>query len=131
MDATVLHNACEIGDTDEIEKLLSRGVDPTERNKRHETAFHVACKSPKCGLPVLEHMVKYMPEKVDVYRDADGRTPLHTALCCKKRDFALYLIKNRYCSAFALNKAQVTPLYLACPVVIRTYGPEHGCHCAA
>ena len=118
-----LHLACEVGDVDRVEDLLRRGADPTQFNEQHETAFHVVCKSPMCGLTVLECMVKYVQERVtisssvidlDFYRDVVGRTPLHTALRYDKRDFALYLIKNRHCNAFAIDKNQVTPLYLAC-----------------
>ena len=115
MDTSLLRNACAVGDIDVVKDLLSRGVGSTECNEHHETAFHVACKSPKCALPVLEYMVKVTrSHDLDIYRDEEGRTPLHTALYSKKRDFALYLIKNRYCSSFAVDQAQMTPLRLAC-----------------
>ena len=112
MDTIVLHIACEAGDIDIVKNLLGCGVDPRECNEHHETAFHVACKSPKCGLLVVEYSVECMKEKellhrlfiLDVYRDKECRTPLHTAFCCKKRDFAFYLIENDYCSLLQLTK---------------------------
>ena len=90
MEVEELHAACHRGNTDEVCRLLHRGADVNERNRKGLVPLHAACMrgagNPRCVEVLLE-----AGATVDAVSDS-GCTPLTVACIWRKASCAALLV---------------------------------------
>ncbi|XP_064490307.1 protein phosphatase 1 regulatory subunit 12B-like isoform X1 [Ornithodoros turicata] len=98
-DGCVFLAACAAGDTDEVERLLSRGADINTSNVDGLTALHQACIDD--NMTMVEFLVEHGCNLN--LGDNEGWTPLHATASCGFVSIARYLIENGANVALANN----------------------------
>ncbi|KAF2141165.1 uncharacterized protein K452DRAFT_228990, partial [Aplosporella prunicola CBS 121167] len=106
-DRTPLHYASEHGHADAIRVLIARGADITARAKGGKTPLHVAGGDEE----VVEALISLGSDMTA--EDDTGATPLHT-LAMAGQTAGIRTLLDARCPAHSIDKAQSTPLHLAC-----------------
>ncbi|MBP5427325.1 MAG: ankyrin repeat domain-containing protein [Clostridiales bacterium] len=89
-DEALLNRACEMGDLDEVKKMINKGLDINTRDKDGNAPIHYACKFGHLDV------VKYLLDKgSDIESKGQGDyTPLYVASYNNKVEVAKYLLEN-------------------------------------
>ncbi|XP_022240507.1 protein phosphatase 1 regulatory subunit 12B-like isoform X2 [Limulus polyphemus] len=107
-DGCVFLAACAAGDTEEVERLLTKSADINTANVDGLTALHQACIDD--NLNMVEFLVEH---GCDVNRgDNEGWTPLHATASCGFVSIAKYLLENG-ASVAAVNNDGELPIDIA------------------
>ncbi|XP_076322035.1 protein phosphatase 1 regulatory subunit 12B-like [Tachypleus tridentatus] len=107
-DGCVFLAACAAGDTEEVERLLSKSADINTANVDGLTALHQACIDD--NLNMVEFLVEH---GCDVnHGDNEGWTPLHATASCGFLSIAKYLLEHG-ASVAAVNNDGELPIDIA------------------
>lgn len=107
---TMLHAAAQTGNADLVDFLLSQGATIGKRNRRGETALHLAVLSE--NPPTVAHILQASNEFELNVQDADGNTALHVAVRTTNAAIVELLLRHEPWLD-AVNEKRKTPLDVA------------------
>jgi len=110
-------HACFEGDVDTLDVLKRAGCDLTQKIEmklQPRAAFTLAHAAAMQGhLHVLEYLAQHVPQGLFCEVDGDGNNALHVQLMHSASPQVIQFFLARGCDAFALNRAEQSPLSLA------------------
>ena len=108
-EITPLHDACQYGQHEIAEYLISKGADVNAKETLYgRTPLHCACE--KDNIQIVDYLISKGADKNA--KDVNGMTPLHYASYYNNPDIVKYLI-SKGANKYATNKFGKTPFDVA------------------